>query len=214
MSAPVGFLNPWSTWGHFNEIAFAVQQLLSKIQTATLVKVVSCSNDGGVAPVGTVNVQPCVNQIDNQGNPQPHTIIFNVPYLRMFGGNSGNAIILDPEPGDIGVCVFASRDVSSVVSTEAPANPGSFRQFDFSDALYLGGMLNGGTPTQYVRFSSDGVEIVSPHVKADNGGSVNPLMTKGFYDYWNTNILPFLKGLGYTGPDPPSDSVTSILEAQ
>lgn len=218
----VGQLTPWSTWGKFNNIAFVVQQLLSKMQTATLVEVVACSNEGDLSPVGTVDVKPCVNQVDSAGNPYPHTTIFNVPYLRLFGGNNGNAIILDPQPGDIGVAVFASRDVSSVKNNQAAANPASGRQYDFSDALYLGGMLNGGTPAQYLRFSSDGIEIVSPNaaeIKApmitlDNGGEAFPLMSKNFLDYWNTNILPFLQGLGYTGPVPPDNSVTSVLEAE
>ena len=87
-------------------------------------------------------------------------MIFKVPYVRMFGGN--NAVILDPQAGDIGVAVFASRDVSSVKNTQAAANPASARQYDFSDALYIGGMLNGGTPSQYVQFSSSGIKIVSP----------------------------------------------------
>lgn len=158
----VGQLSPWSTWGRYNNIAFAIQQLLSKTQTATLVEVLSCTNDGGLSPVGTVDVKPCVNQLDSAGNPYPHTTIFNVPYLRMFGGKNGNAIILDPQPGDIGVAVFASRDISSVKNTQAAANPASGRQYDFSDALYLGGMLNGGTPTQYIKFDSSGIVIVSP----------------------------------------------------
>jgi hypothetical protein len=158
----VGQLTPWSTWGKFNNIAFAIQQLLSKIQTATLVEVISCTNAGGLSPVGTVNIKPCVNQVDSAGNAYPHTTIFNVPYFRLFGGNNGNAIVLDPQPGDIGIAVFASRDISSVKNNQAAANPASARQYDFSDALYLGGVLNGGTPSQYIRFSSDGIEIVSP----------------------------------------------------
>ena len=158
-SLPTGFLSPWSGWGKYNQIAFAVQQLISKVQTATLVQIVSCTNDGGVSPVGTVNVIPLVNQLDQNGNPIPHVTIYNVPYLRIQGG--ANAIILDPQAGDIGIAVFASRDISKVKSTQAQANPGSARQYDFSDALYLGGMLN-GVPTQYIQFGADGITIVSP----------------------------------------------------
>ncbi len=161
-TVPNGAIQPWSTWGEYNRIQFMVAQLLSRIQTLTLVKVISCTNTGGVSPVGTVNVQPCVNQMDSAGNPTPHTTIYNVPYLRLFGGNGGNAVILDPKPGDIGLCAFASRDVSQVVSTQAPANPGSNRSYDFSDALYIGGMLNDGTPIQYVQFADAGISVVSP----------------------------------------------------
>ena len=155
----LGALRPWSTWGEYNNIMFAVLQAISKLQTATLVRVEACSNAGGLSPVGTVDITPLVNQLDGSGNPTPHVTIYNVPYLRIQGG--ANAIILDPQVGDIGLAVFASRDISKIKTTKAQANPGSFRQYDFSDALYVGGILN-GVPSQYVQFSSDGISIVSP----------------------------------------------------
>lgn len=156
---PSGQQKPASTWGEFNNIMFAVQQAIAKMQTATLVRVESCTNAGGVSPVGFVDVTPLVNQLDSQGNPTPHITIHNLPYLRLQGG--ANGIIMDPQKGDIGVCVFASRDISKVKSTKKQANPGSFRQYSFADGMYLGGMLN-GTPTQYVQFSTAGIKIYSP----------------------------------------------------
>jgi hypothetical protein len=156
---PSGQLKPSSTWGEFNNIAFMVHQALSKMQTATLVRVESCTNAGALSPVGFVDVTPLVNQLDGQGNPTPHVTIHNVPYLRLQGG--ANGIIMDPQKGDIGVCVFASRDISKIKVTKKQGNPGSFRQYSFSDGMYLGGMLN-GTPTQYVQFSAAGIKIHSP----------------------------------------------------
>jgi hypothetical protein len=158
---PVGQLQPFDTWTRYGQVAFVVQQLLSKMQTATLVKVISCTNAGDVAAVGMVNVQPCVNQVDSAGNPYPHTTVWNVPYFRL-ASNGGNAIILDPQAGDIGLCCFASRDISQVKRTTTPANPDSNRQYDFSDAMYVGLMIGGGTPTQYIQFTSAGLKIVSP----------------------------------------------------
>ncbi len=158
---PNGLLAPWSTWGKYNNTEFVITQLLSKLQTATLVKVLSCTNEGDISPVGTVNVQPLVNQLDSAGNPFPHTTIFNVPYFRL-GSVAGNAIILDPSPGDLGLCCFASRDLTSAIKNQDVANPGSARKYDFSDALYVGLMVGGGIPSQYVRFNSSGIEIVSP----------------------------------------------------
>jgi hypothetical protein len=155
-----GFLNPWATWGKYNGIYYAIQQALAAVQTATLVKVISCTNSGGLTPVGTVNIQILPNQIDGAGNPTPHGTIFNVPYSRIQGG--ANAVILDPVAGDLGLAVFGSRDLSQVIATKGAANPGSVRMFDFADALYVGGMLN-GTPTQYVQFQSSGISIVSPN---------------------------------------------------
>ena len=156
---PDGSLAPQSTWGEFNNIAFMVQQALGKMQTSTLVRIESCTNSGGLSPVGYVDVTPMVNQLDGQGNPTPHVTIYNVPYFRLQGG--ANGIIIDPQKGDIGVCVFASRDISQVKTTKKQGNPGSHRQYSFSDGMYLGGMLN-GTPTQYVQFSAAGIKIHSP----------------------------------------------------
>ena len=146
-------------------MGFMVQQALGKLQTATLVRIEKCTNSGGLSPVGFVDVTPLVNQLDGAGNPTPHVTIFNVPYFRLQGGK--NAIIIDPEKGDIGVAVFASRDITKVKATKGQANPGSFRQYSFADALYLGGMLN-ATPTQYVQFSTAGIRIHSPvQIKLD-----------------------------------------------
>lgn len=158
-SIPGGQQRPNSTWGEFNNMSFLVQQALAKMQTATLVRIESCTNNGELSPVGFVDVTPLVNQLDGNGNPTPHVTIYNIPYFRLQGG--ANAIIIDPVPGDIGVCVFASRDISKVKSTKKQANPGSYRQYSFSDGMYLGGMLN-GIPTQYVQFNAAGIRIHSP----------------------------------------------------
>lgn len=156
---PTGQQKPSTTWGDFNNMGFMVQQALGKMQTATLVRIEACTNAGGLSPVGFVDVTPLVNQIDGQGNPTPHVTIHNVPYFRLQGG--ANGVIIDPEKGDIGVCVFASRDISKIKATKKQGNPGSLRQYSFSDGMYLGGMLN-GTPTQYVQFNADGIRIHSP----------------------------------------------------
>jgi hypothetical protein len=123
-----------------------------------LVRVVAVSNDGGVSPVGTVDVQPLVNQMSGDRKPTPHGTVYGVPYFRLQGGT--DAVILDPKVGDIGMCAFASRDISAVKVAKAPANPGSFRMYDWADGLYFGGLLN-GAPTQYVRFYAGGVDVVS-----------------------------------------------------
>ena len=162
---PSGQLKAQSTWGEFNNLTFMVQQALGKMQTATLVRIESCTNSGGLSPVGYVDVTPMVNQLDGQGNPTPHVTVYNLPYFRLQGGDNG--IIIDPEPGDNGVAVFASRDISQVKSTKKQGNPGSHRQYSFADGMYLGGMLN-GTPTQYIQFSTAGIRIHSPtQVKID-----------------------------------------------
>lgn len=152
-----GFEQPGQRGG-VGEIGFIVDSILMRIQTVTLVRVVKVKG-GGLAPVGMVDVQPLVSQIDGSGAVIPHGIIFNIPYMRLQGGS--NAIVIDPQVGDIGMCGFCSRDISSVKVNKTASAPQSRRRFDYSDGLYFGGFLN-GTPSQYIMFSGGGIKIYSP----------------------------------------------------
>lgn len=157
---------PEDSASEFNAHAALVRSMLSKIATATVVKVVSVTNSGGVTATGYVDVQPLVNQVDGAGNAIPHAVIFGAPYGRLMGGT--NAVILDPEVGDLGIVVFASRDISSVLATQDQANPGSWRRFDWADAMYVGLGLLGAVPEQFVQFSSAGIQLTSPNaIKLD-----------------------------------------------
>jgi hypothetical protein len=232
---PAGMLQPSTLWGVHNNLAFIIQQALSKVQTATVVKVVSCSNDGGVSLVGIVDVQILVNQISGQKVATPHVTMYGLPYLRIQGG--ANAVIIDPQPGDIGIAIFASRDITTVKSTKAQASPNTFRTHDFADGMYLGGLLN-GVPSQYVQFTATGISIVSPgavnvtapsvtvnssgtislvgpDVAAYNtGGTPLALVNSDWLDWFTTDMMPFLVGLGYTGPAMPSYCKTTILKGE
>jgi len=237
-SNPWGFLQPSSLWGRYNNLRFMIQQMLSKVQTATIVQVTACSNDGGVSPVGTVDVQILVNQMGSLAGQMvgvPHVTMLGLPYLRIQGG--ANAIIIDPQVGDIGIAVFASRDITNVKSTKAQANPGSFRMHDFADGMYLGGLLN-GTPTQFIQFSSSGItlqsltavlvqapsvtaystgtiNLVAPDVAAYNtGGTPLALVNSDWLDWFTVNVQPYLVSLGYTGPPMPSYCKTTILKGE
>lgn len=146
--------------GQYGALLFLVRSvLLKELRTVDLVKVMSVTNDGGLAPVGFVDVLPLVDQVDGMGNATPHGVLHHLPYFRLQGGT--DAVILDPKVGDIGIAAFASRDISSVKATKAQATPGSARSFDMADGLYFGGVLN-GTPAQYVQFTAGGINVVSP----------------------------------------------------
>lgn len=154
----------------YTAISFIVWQILRSISGARLVKVKSVTNAGGVVPVGFVDAQPLVNQLDGWDQAVAHGTIYRLPYFRLQGG--ANAVILDPQIGDIGLAIVEDRDISSVKATKAQANPGSKRIFDMADGLYLGGFLN-GTPTQYIQFSASGVAIVTPgEMTVSAGGDV------------------------------------------
>lgn len=143
----------------FDVLEFVFRQMAAKLRTATIVQVVAVYNTGGLAPVGTLDVQPLVQQTDGLGKVTPLPVLYGLPYLRVQGGT--DAVILDPKVGDLGIAIFADRDISAAAATKGQAPPGSGRRHSLSDGLYLGGILN-GVPQQYVRFSSTGVELVSP----------------------------------------------------
>jgi hypothetical protein len=142
-----------------NKQNFVVRSLLSGVRTSLPVQVMAVTNDGGVSPIGYVDIQPLVGQIDGSGNVTPHGVIRNVPYMRIQGG--ANAIILDPEVDDIGVAVFCDRDISTVKGSGGAAGPGSRRKHNLSDAIYLYTVI-GGPPAQYVLFNAEGISVVSP----------------------------------------------------
>ena len=158
---------------------YLIKSLIARMATVTLVQVVKVSNAGTTDAVGFVDLQPLVSQVDPNMNPTPHAIIRNNPYFRVQGGK--NAIIIDPDVGDVGIALFASRDISAVSSTlkdgraatkQDPISPGSLRKYDMADALYLGGVLN-GVPTQFIQFAAGGITITSPHPVTINGTDVN-----------------------------------------
>lgn len=155
----VGNQTPPNVASDYATVAFIVRQLIGGIGTATIVKVVACTNDGGVAPVGTVDVQPLVNLMTGDRVAVAHGVLYKLPYIRLQGGT--NAVIIDPQPGDLGIAVFASRDISAVKTAKAQANPGSERQFSYADGMYIGGLLN-GEPQQRVQLNADGVKVFSP----------------------------------------------------
>jgi len=142
-----------------NEQLFVIEALLSKVRTSYPVKVLAVTNSGGVEPIGYVDLEVLITQLDGDGNAIPHTTIYNAPYLRVQGGR--NAVILDPQVGDIGIASFASQDMSGVKVAKGVSPPGSKRRHHFSDAIYLYSII-AGAPDQYVRFYDGGIETVTP----------------------------------------------------
>lgn len=158
-----------TTTDEYNTLVFVFQLLLQKVQTCTLVEVISCTNNGELSPIGRVSVQPCVNQMTGNRQSVPHGEIFNLLYSRIAAG--GNAIIMDPQEGDLGLMGFCSRDISGVVANEGPANPGSFRVFDWADGVYVSGVPLGITPFQFLRFAA-GITAGTPVLTTTGNVSV------------------------------------------
>jgi len=144
--------------GALNAFDFVLRRVMGEKAFSSLVQVISCSNTGTAAPVGTVTVQPMVHQSDGLGNLTPHGPIYNLPYLRIQAG--GNAVLCDPMAGDIGVAVFCDRDTSTVRATGQPAGPGSLRRNDWQDGIYMG-CVKSAAPTNYIAINNGTIAIVS-----------------------------------------------------
>lgn len=138
---------------------WAIQRLIGRINTATLVRVLAVHPEPGA--VGFVDVEPMVQQVTTTGVVMPGAPLYRLPYLRAQGGVS--AIILDPAPGDIGLAVFAQHDITGAATTREPGPPATARRYDAGDGLFVGGFLN-ADPEQYVEFLPEaaGINVHTP----------------------------------------------------
>lgn len=145
----------------FNALSYMIEtQIKGLINTALPVRVDSVDGKG-IGPVGYVSVTPLITQTDGYGNAIEPQKIPRLPYTRIQGGKA--ALIVDPQPGDIGIAIFAQQDISSLTpGTSKPITAGSFRSFDVSDGMYIGGILN-ETPEVYIELIEEGtINIVAP----------------------------------------------------
>lgn len=182
----VGQRSATSGTSAYNLMAFVFKTLAGRMATATLVQVTAVHPGSGLLQ-GTVDVQLLVDQQDEQGNATPHGVVYGLPYARVQAG--AGAIIVDPAVGDIGVAVFASRDISAVKANTAKlaagsaktANPGSFRRFDYADGIYLFTALSATQPTDYVQIlPAGGINMADRFgntiAMADGGVTINGVM--------------------------------------
>lgn len=136
---------------------FIITKLLRQLHTADLVQVLAVYPTAG--KVGFVDVQPLVLDQDTNGYVIAQTPIYKIPYFQLQGGNS--AIILAPVVGDIGLAIFAERDITNVVQTQKAGAAPTDRTFNTADGLYIGGVLN-KDPTQWIKFNpAGGIDISS-----------------------------------------------------
>lgn len=164
--------NQYSALTEHNMVAFQIAQALRAISTATICKVVKCSSAGQVGPIGTLSALPMVDLVDGLMQASQHVNVLNLPYMRMQAGSK--AIIMDPKAGDLGLVVFADRDISAVKKEKKQTSPGSKRRFNMADGMYVGTVLSIGNPSSYIQFEDDGSIKISPdggttfvHLKID-----------------------------------------------
>lgn len=139
------------------EFEAIVRSLMGKNHTLMLGEVMAITQEASsTAAVGYLSVRPMVFMVDGSNNNYARATINNVPFFRLQAG--GNAVILNPKVGDIGLIAYCERDISMVKRNKKQAAPNSRRQFNINDAVYLGGMLN-SAPTQYVQFTDNKIIV-------------------------------------------------------
>lgn len=137
-----GPMRPTAPNSATNAISFIVENMVKGMVTTADVVIVESVDAGGSGEVaGYVSVKNLVCTVDAFNETLAPTTQFKLPYSRLQGGIA--ALIIDPEPGDIGLAVYTKRDSSNVKPEQKdPVQPGSFRMFDQADGFYIGGFLN------------------------------------------------------------------------
>ena len=150
---------PQDTSSEANAQQFLMQQFLMGKAFISLALVLDVKASEDDEDDVFLSVKPLVEGFSGGGDLISNSPIHGVPVWRLQRGAS--AVIMTPVAGDIGLIAMCDRDITPIKKTRQAALPGSNRTHSYSDAIYLGGVLN-GKPSQYVKFSNDGIDIVSP----------------------------------------------------
>ena len=142
----------------FNAISFLVEQMIKgMVNTAIPVRVDSCTKPGVGGAAGYVSATPLVQQRGADGKGLQPVSLPQLPYIRLSASTA--AIVIDPQPGDVGFAVFAQQDISNLkAGSSDPVQAGSFRTFDMSDGVFIPAIL-GVTPTTFVHLDPETGEI-------------------------------------------------------
>ena len=138
----------------FNALSFMIEQAIKgMVNTAIPVRVDSCTKPGVGGAAGYVSATPLVQQRGADGKSLMPVSLPQLPFFRLQCGTA--AVVLDPQPGDVGLAVFSQQDSSNLEAGKTdPVQAGSFRCFDMSDGFYVGGFY-GQVPQTYVHLDPE-----------------------------------------------------------
>ena len=96
-----------------NVMDYMIKTIMKEsINTAIPVVVTSVTRNGDGSGAGTLSAKPLIMQRDGENNSIPNGEIPSLPYFRYQFGE--NAVICDPEVGDVGLAIFAQSDCSNL----------------------------------------------------------------------------------------------------
>jgi len=142
----------------YNALSFMMEQMIKgMVNTAIPVRVDSCTKPGVGGAAGYVSATPLVQQRGADGKALDTVSLPQLPYIRLSASTA--AVVIDPQPGDVGFAVFAQQDISNLkAGSSDPVQAGSFRTFDMSDGVFIPAIL-GVTPATYVHLDPEKGEI-------------------------------------------------------
>ena len=136
----------------YQSLLFLINSVVNNINTAELVRVIAVDEEKK-----QIDVIPIVAKPDSEGQKIEPSPIYGIKYIEWQYGT--NAIIATPVINDIGLLVVCTKDVSSIESGLV----GSYRRYNLADGIYFGGLCGfNQTPTQFIKFDENGIEITSP----------------------------------------------------
>lgn len=151
----------------FDDESLALQYVINtiinnKVNTVEVVRVVSVDEANN-----ELTVIPIVKNVDAKGDAIEESNIYGLRYIRWQYGT--NAIMAVPKTGDIGLILVSKRDISKINSGIVDSR----RKFNLADSIYIGGLCGfNSTPTQYIKFTDEGIEITSPTKISLNAQSI------------------------------------------
>lgn len=154
--------NPYSQSQNQSNDGDAFASSFNKILNSNyFIRIATVTAVRGEAPNLVVDVLPLVADVrSSDATMIQGSQIHNIPVWRLQRGNS--AIIMNPVVGDIGLIAVSDVDISVARAARKESVPGSNRKHSQSDAIYLGGLLN-GQPTQFIEFADGALNITSPN---------------------------------------------------
>jgi phage baseplate assembly protein gpV len=203
-------------------LEFVIKQLIGKIITIVPVRVINVTGSGSLTSCPYVDVQPLLKQRAGSGTGMAHGVVYGVPAWRLQSGTA--ALVCDPTAGDVGLMLVAYRDIAPLKAADQQTpgslqgggstyNVGSKAQYDWGNALYLGGWLNGAV-SQYIQLTESLCKIVAPSINLngvtiDTSGNISTSgnitstggnVTAGAIDLKNHVHTGVTTGSGSTGP--------------
>jgi hypothetical protein len=209
-----GFQNFATDNSEFNQLTFIIRQMINNIYTAALVRVSKID-----AVKKRLTITPMVSQLDADRQAIPISPIYNVPYVTLQGG--GSAVILTPQVGDIGIAVFAMRDISTVKTTGKESIPGSLRKYNPADAVYIGGVLNPApqrtieiTDADIIITTNGAVKVNAPKVELGDSPTDPLLLSSKLIEAFNAHTHTGVQGGTGTSGTPASPITPEAVTSQ